>query len=165
MGLFRANNSVANFWMQFATISAYVVVASEVDMGWTERLLRTSFANSFFLESAIAASWLFYHQKPASASLISQESRYLQRRFLRLQNHLHLRIHPVLQDVDLSTESKVEPLTCQKYFCLTEYKSFQYTYLHLPSRNWSLSFSDPSIQTKDLIPYRLPFRFIVDDYY
>ena len=73
MGLFRANNSVANFWMQFATISAYVVVASEVDMGWTERLLRTSFANSFFLESAIAASWLFYHQKPASNSLISQE--------------------------------------------------------------------------------------------
>ena len=116
MGLFRANNSVANFWMQFATISAYVVVASEVDMGWTERLLRTSFANSFFLESAIAASWLFYHQKPASASLISQESRYLQRRFLRLQNHLHLRIHPVLQDVDLSTESKVEPLTCRLPF-------------------------------------------------
>ena len=109
MGLFRANNSVANFWMQFATISAYVVVASEVDMGWTERLLRTSCANSFFLESAIAASWLFYHQKPASASLISQELWYLQRRFLRPQNHLHPRIHPVLQDVDLSTESKVEP--------------------------------------------------------
>jgi len=135
MGLFRANNSVANFWMQFATLSAYVVVASEVDLGVDREALAHVVCEQLFWESAIAASWLFYHQKPASASLISQESRYLQRRFLRLQNHLHLRIHPVLQDVDLSTESKVEPLTCQKYFCLTEYKSFQYTYLHLPSRN------------------------------
>ena len=30
MGLFRANNTVANFWMLFATLSAYVVVALEV---------------------------------------------------------------------------------------------------------------------------------------
>ena len=30
MGLFRANNIVANFWMLFATLSAYGVVASEV---------------------------------------------------------------------------------------------------------------------------------------
>ena len=30
MGLFRANNIVANFWMPFATLSAYGVVASEV---------------------------------------------------------------------------------------------------------------------------------------
>ena len=109
MGLFRANNSVANFWMQFATLSAYVVVASEVDLGVDREALAHVVCEQLFWESAIAASWLFYHQKPASASLISQESRYLQRRFLRLQNHLHLRIHPVLQDVDLSTESKVEP--------------------------------------------------------
>ena len=31
MVLFRANNTVANFWILFATLSAYVVVASEVD--------------------------------------------------------------------------------------------------------------------------------------
>ena len=30
MGLFRAKNTVANFWMLFATLSAYVVVALEV---------------------------------------------------------------------------------------------------------------------------------------
>ena len=30
MGLFRANNTVANFWMLFATLSAYFVVALEV---------------------------------------------------------------------------------------------------------------------------------------
>ena len=33
MGLFRANNIVANFWMLFATLSAYGVVASEVGPG------------------------------------------------------------------------------------------------------------------------------------
>ena len=31
IGLFRANNTVANFWMLFATLSSYVVVALEVD--------------------------------------------------------------------------------------------------------------------------------------
>ena len=30
MDLFRANNTVANFWMLFATLSAYVAVALEV---------------------------------------------------------------------------------------------------------------------------------------
>ena len=30
MSLFRANNTVANFWMLFAMLSAYGVVASEV---------------------------------------------------------------------------------------------------------------------------------------
>ena len=40
MGLFRANNSVANFWMQFATLSAYVVVASEVDLGTDSVLIK-----------------------------------------------------------------------------------------------------------------------------
>ena len=30
MGLFRANNTATNFWMLFATLSAYAVVASEV---------------------------------------------------------------------------------------------------------------------------------------
>ena len=73
MGLFRANNSVANFWMQFATLSAYVVVASEVDLGVDREALAHVVCEHLFWESAIAASWLFYHQKPASASLISQE--------------------------------------------------------------------------------------------
>ena len=46
-GLFRANNIVANFWMLFATLSAYGVVTSEVGPGWTGRLLRTSLASRF----------------------------------------------------------------------------------------------------------------------
>ena len=33
MGLFRANNIVANFWMLFATLSAYGVVTSMVGPG------------------------------------------------------------------------------------------------------------------------------------
>ena len=33
MGLFRANNIVANFWMLFATLSAYGVATSEVGPG------------------------------------------------------------------------------------------------------------------------------------
>ena len=37
MGLFRANNIVANFWVLFATLSAYVVVTLKLD--W-EILLR-----------------------------------------------------------------------------------------------------------------------------
>ena len=69
----RANNTVANFWMLFATLSAYVVVALEVD----PEVDREAFAHvacaQFFLESATVASWLSYHRKKSSASLISEE--------------------------------------------------------------------------------------------
>ena len=41
MGLFRANNTVANFWILSATLSAYAVVASEV-------VPETSLASRFF---------------------------------------------------------------------------------------------------------------------
>ena len=61
MGLFRANNSVANFWMQFATLSAYVVVASEVDLGVDREALAHVAGEQISWESAMVVSWLFYH--------------------------------------------------------------------------------------------------------
>ena len=69
MGLFRANNTVADFWMLFATLSAYVVVALEVD---PEALAHVACAQ-IILESATLASWISYHRKKSSASLISEE--------------------------------------------------------------------------------------------
>ena len=69
MGLFRANNTVANFRMLFATLSAYVVVALEADR---EALAHVAFAQ-IFLESATLTSWLSYYRKKSSASLISEE--------------------------------------------------------------------------------------------
>ena len=59
MGLFRANNIVANFWMLFATLSAYAVVASEVGR---EALAHVA-CEKISLESAIVASSPFYHEK------------------------------------------------------------------------------------------------------
>ena len=65
MGLFRANNIVANFWMLFATLSAYGVVASEVGPEVGPEVNRKALAHVAFeqiaWESAIAFSWLFYH--------------------------------------------------------------------------------------------------------
>ena len=69
MGWFRVNNTVANFWMLFATLSAYVVLALEVDR---EALAHVACAQ-IFLESATVASWLSYHRNKSSASLISEE--------------------------------------------------------------------------------------------
>ena len=57
MGLFRANNIVASFWMLFAPLSAYGVVASEVDR---EALAHVA-CEQISWESAIVVSWLFYH--------------------------------------------------------------------------------------------------------
>ena len=73
MGLFRANNTVANFWMLFATLSAYVVVALEVDPEVDREALAHVACAQIFLESATVASWLSYHRKKSSASLISEE--------------------------------------------------------------------------------------------
>ena len=55
MGLFRANNSVANFWMQFATLSAYVVVALEVGPEVDREDLAPFASEKIFSESAIVA--------------------------------------------------------------------------------------------------------------
>ena len=59
MSLFRANNTVANFWMLFATLSAYAVVASEVGQ---EALAHVA-CEQIFLESAIVASSAFHDHK------------------------------------------------------------------------------------------------------
>ena len=57
--LVKTNNIVANFWMLFATLSAYGVVASKVDR---EALAHVA-CEQIFWESAIVVSWLFYHYK------------------------------------------------------------------------------------------------------
>ena len=59
MGLFRANNTVANFWILFETLSAYSVVASEVG----QEALAHAACEQISLESAIVASSPFHHQK------------------------------------------------------------------------------------------------------
>ena len=61
MGLFRANNTVANFWMLFATLSSYVVVALEVDPEVDREALAHVAGEQISWESAIVVSWLFYH--------------------------------------------------------------------------------------------------------
>ena len=58
MGLFRVNNTVANFWILFATLSAYAVVASEVGR---EALAHVA-CEQISLESAIVVSSPFHHQ-------------------------------------------------------------------------------------------------------
>ena len=63
MGLFRANNTVANFWMLFATLSAYAVVASEVGPKVGRGILAHVACEKISLESAIVASSPFYHEK------------------------------------------------------------------------------------------------------
>ena len=73
MGLFRANNTVANFWMLFATLSAYVVVALEVDPEVDREALAHVACAQIFLESATVASRLSYHRKQSSAFLKSEE--------------------------------------------------------------------------------------------
>jgi len=108
MGLFRANNTVANFWMLFAMLSAYGVVASEVGPEVGREALAHVACEQVFLESAIVAFWLFFHQKQSSASLISQESSNLPRRSLLPQSHLHLTILRVLQG--LISCFRMEPL-------------------------------------------------------
>ena len=70
MSLFRANNTVANFWMLFAMLSAYGVVASEVGQEVGREALAHVACEQVFLESAIVAFWLFSHQKQSSASLL-----------------------------------------------------------------------------------------------
>ena len=59
MGLFRANNTVVNFWILFETLSAYSVVASEVGQ---EPLAHVA-CEQISLESAIVVSSPFHHQK------------------------------------------------------------------------------------------------------
>ena len=61
MGLFRANNIVANFWMLFATLSAYGVVTSMVGPGVDREALAHVAGEQISWESAIVVSWLFYH--------------------------------------------------------------------------------------------------------
>ena len=61
MGLFRANNIVANFWMLFATLSAYGVVTLEVGTGVDREALAHVAGEQISWESAIVVSWLFYH--------------------------------------------------------------------------------------------------------
>ena len=63
MSLFRANNSVANFWMLFAMLSAYGVVASEVGPEVGREALAHVACEQISLESAIVVSSPFYHQK------------------------------------------------------------------------------------------------------
>ena len=58
MELFRANNIVANFWMLFATLSAYVVVALEVDPEVVREAPAHVACAQIFLESATLASFL-----------------------------------------------------------------------------------------------------------
>jgi len=60
MGLFRANNIVANFWMLFATLSAYGVVTSEVGPGVDRKALAHVAGEQISWESAIVVSWFFY---------------------------------------------------------------------------------------------------------
>ena len=59
MGLFRANNIVANFWMLFATLSAYGVVTSMVGPGVDREALAHVAGEQISWESAIVVSWLF----------------------------------------------------------------------------------------------------------
>ena len=62
MGLFRANNIVANFWMLFATLSAYGVVTSMVGPGYRDmdrEALAHVAGEQISWESAIVVSWLF----------------------------------------------------------------------------------------------------------
>ena len=54
MGLFRANNTVTNFWMLFATLSAFVV-AAEVDPEVGREDLAPFASEKIFSESAIVA--------------------------------------------------------------------------------------------------------------
>ena len=61
MGLFRANNIVASFWMLFATLSAYGVVAAEVGPEVDREALAHVACEQISWESAIVVSWLFYH--------------------------------------------------------------------------------------------------------
>ena len=61
MGLFRANNIVANFWMLFATLSAYGVVASKMGPEVDRKALAHVACEKISWESAIVVSWLFYH--------------------------------------------------------------------------------------------------------
>ena len=63
MGLFRTNNTVSNFWMLFAKLSAYAVVASEVVPEVGREALAHVACEKISLESAIVASSLFYHEK------------------------------------------------------------------------------------------------------
>ena len=60
MGLFRANNTVTNFWMLFATLSAFVVVA-EVGQEVDREALAPVVFEKIFSGSTIVASSLFYH--------------------------------------------------------------------------------------------------------
>ena len=61
MSLFRANNTVANFWMLFAMLSAYGVVASEMGPEVDRKALAHVACEKISWESAIVVSWLFYH--------------------------------------------------------------------------------------------------------
>ena len=61
MGLFRANNIVASFWMLLATLSACGVVASEVGPEMDREALAHVACEQISWESAIVVSWLFYH--------------------------------------------------------------------------------------------------------
>ena len=61
MGLFRANNTAANFWMLFATLSAYGVVTSMVGPGVDREALAHVAGEQISWESAIVFSWLLYH--------------------------------------------------------------------------------------------------------
>ena len=61
--LVRDNNTVDNFWMLFATLSAYAVVASEVVPEVGREALAHVACEKISLESAIVASSLFYHEK------------------------------------------------------------------------------------------------------
>ena len=62
MGLFRANNIVANFWMLFATLSAYGVVTWEVGPGVDLEALAHVAGEQISWESAIVVPWLIYHK-------------------------------------------------------------------------------------------------------
>ena len=71
MGLFKANNTVANFRMVFVTLSAYDVVASEVDR---EALAHVACEQISF-ESAILAPTLVYQQKFSAIAEIDAAQR------------------------------------------------------------------------------------------
>ena len=64
MSLFRANKTVANFWLLFATLSAYVVVALEVDPEVDrEALAHVACAQIFLFERLFRPGGPEGHQK------------------------------------------------------------------------------------------------------
>ena len=117
MGLFRGNNTVTNFWLLFATLSVFVVIA-EV----SQRVDREALPPVASKKNLSGSSIVVFHFSITRTNLLL--SCFLRKsEALRPHSLLHERILRVLQDAYFSTESKIGHLTCQSRFCLTEVKS------------------------------------------